>query len=197
MSEGLTRAHFQFQVVIGKGGFGRVWRVCHKRTKRLLAMKEMSKALVISKKSVPSVLNEKEFLEQLSHPFLVNMHFSFQDREHLYLAMDYLTAGDLRTQLGRVSRFTEEQTRFFVGCVLLALEYMHARGIIHRDIKPENLIFDSKGYLRLTDLGVARRQVPENAADTSGTPGYMAPEVLFRQNHSFPVDFFALGVIAY
>jgi serine/threonine protein kinase len=69
--------------------------------------------------------------------------------------------------------------------------------VIHRDIKPENLIFDEKGYLRLTDLGVARVHSPDNYKDTSGTPGYMAPEVINRENHSFPVDYFALGVIAY
>jgi serine/threonine protein kinase len=74
---------------------------------------------------------------------------------------------------------------------------LHTNNIIHRDIKPENLIFDSKGYLRLTDLGVARLFTPDNYKDTSGTPGYMAPEVINRENHSFPVDYFALGVIAY
>ena len=56
---------------------------------------------------------------------------------------------------------------------------------------------DSRGYLRLTDLGVARVQKPENHQDTSGTPGYMAPEVLFRQNHTIAVDYFAIGVIVY
>jgi serine/threonine protein kinase len=59
------------------------------------------------------------------------------------------------------------------------------------------LIFDAKGYLRLTDLGVARIYSADNYKDTSGTPGYMAPEVINRENHSFPVDFFALGIIAY
>jgi protein kinase A len=70
-------------------------------------------------------------------------------------------------------------------------------GIMHRDIKPENLVFDDKGYLRITDLGVSREWKPNNASDTSGTPGYMAPEVITKNNHTFAVDFFAIGVIAY
>ena len=74
---------------------------------------------------------------------------------------------------------------------------MHENSIIHRDLKPENLIFDGKGYLRLTDLGVARLYTPDNYKDTSGTPGYMAPEVMCRKNHSFAVDYFAAGVMAY
>lgn len=81
--------------------------------------------------------------------------------------------------------------------MILCLEYLHKNCILHRDIKPENLVFDEQGYLRITDLGIARVWNPENAKDTSGTPGYMAPEVMCRQNHGVSVDYFAMGVIAY
>jgi serine/threonine protein kinase len=64
--------------------------------------------------------------------------------------------------------------------VLKGLFYLHKKKIIHRDIKPENLVVDSKGYVRITDLGIARIWRPENNTDTSGTPGYMAPEVMCR-----------------
>lgn len=70
-------------------------------------------------------------------------------------------------------------------------------GIIHRDVKPENLVFDSNGYLRLTDFGIARVWEPENNSENSGTPGYMAPEVMFKQNHGIAADYFAVGIIAY
>jgi len=79
----------------------------------------------------------------------------------------------------------------------MGLEYIHSNGIIHRDIKPENLVFDADGYLRITDFGIARAWTPENSHDTSGTPGYMAPEVMCRQNHGVAADYFAVGVIAY
>lgn len=69
---------------------------------------------------------------------------------------------------------------FFAACIITALEYIHINGIIHRDLKPENLVLDSRGYLRLTDLGIARIWNPDNAKDTSGTPGYMSPEVMCR-----------------
>lgn len=68
---------------------------------------------------------------------------------------------------------------------------------MHRDIKPENLVFDSKGYLRVTDLGIARIWKEDNASETSGTPGYMAPEVMCKQNHGVAVDYYAIGVLAY
>ena len=90
-----------------------------------------------------------------------------------------------------------EITRFFIACLIHALEAVHDAKIIHRDIKPENLVFDNEGYLRLTDFGVSRLLSPENASETSGTPGYMAPEVMCRHNHGLVSDYFAVGVIAY
>lgn len=89
------------------------------------------------------------------------------------------------------------ETRFLVGSILLALQYLHKKMIIHRDVKPENIVFDDLGYASLTDLGIAKYLREENYQDTSGTPGYMAPEVMFHHNHRFQVDFYALGVIVY
>ena len=80
---------------------------------------------------------------------------------------------------------------------MIALEYSHSKGIIHRDLKPENLVFEESGYLRITAFGVARKKKDNNSEETSGTPGYMAPEVICRMNHSFEADYFALGVIVY
>ena len=97
--------------------------------------------------------------------------------------MDLLLGGDLRYHIGIQRSFNEEQTQFFIACILQALEAIHSGGIIHRDIKPENLIFETDGYLRLTDFGISRYWSPENDSETSGTPGYMAPEVMCRQNH--------------
>ena len=84
-----------------------------------------------------------------------------------------------------------------VSCIVVGLEYMHTNGVIHRDIKPENLLFDENGYVHITDMGISRMWSPDSAHDTSGTPGYMAPEVMCRQNHGLAVDYFALGIVAY
>ncbi|CAD8191282.1 unnamed protein product [Paramecium pentaurelia] len=193
----VNKSNFAYHFIIGKGGFGKVWKVELKKNRTLYAMKEMSKAKIMAKRSVNSVLNERNLLTQFKHPFLINMVYSFQDRENLYLVMDLLTGGDLRQHLGRLRRFNELQTKFFVSCILLALEYLHNQNVIHRDVKPENIVLDSKGYARLTDLGIARIWRPDNSSDNSGTPGYMAPEVMCRQNHTIAVDYFALGVMTY
>ena len=97
-------------MVVGKGGFGRVWIVSHKTKKKYFALKEMSKARIVSKKSVHSVLNERRILSSLKNDFIVNMKCSFQDREHLFLLMDLLTGGDLRFHLCYFRRFSEPVT---------------------------------------------------------------------------------------
>jgi len=62
---------------------------------------------------------------------------------------------------------------FIVASIVVGLEYLHLNGVLHRDIKPENLVLEDSGYVRITDLGIARIWNPENSQDTSGTPGYM------------------------
>ena len=106
----VNKNHFNFDYVIGRGGFGKVWKVELRKEKKLYAMKEMAKARIISKRSVNSVMNEKKFLCQLQHPFLVNMHYAFEDRDNLYLVIDLMSGGDLRFHIGKHRRFSEEQT---------------------------------------------------------------------------------------
>ena len=92
---------------------------------------------------------------------------------------------------------TYNTIEFIIACIVLGLEYIHSKCIIHRDIKPENLILDDKGYVRITDFGISKFFSTKNSHETSGTPGYMSPEVMRGQNHTAAVDFFALGVICY
>ena len=195
--EKVTKSSFDFINIIGKGGFGKVWKVYSRKYKKVLAMKEMSKTKIIDKRSEKSVKAEREMLELMHHPFIINMHFSFQDGENLYIAMDLLTGGDLRYHICKHKKFFEEQTKFFIACIILSLDYIHTNNILHRDLKPENLVLDSNGYMKLTDFGIAKVYKKENYKETSGTLGYMAPEVMCGQNHTIAVDYFALGVIGY
>ena len=157
----------------------------------------MSKIKIVMRKSEKSINFEREILSKLHNKFIVNMYYAFQDKDNLYLVMDYLKGGDLRFHLTRHIRFSEEQSRFFICNIITALEYIHSKNIIHRDIKPENLVLEEEGYVRLTDFGIARKSMDNNKGDTSGTPGYMAPEVMRGSLHSFEVDFFAIGIIGY
>ena len=157
----------------------------------------MSKAKIIDKKSIESILGEKRILSELHHPFIVNMIYSFQDLEYLYLVMELLSGGNLRYHLSLRKRFNENQIKFIIGCIMVGLKYIHGQNILHRDIKPENLVFDQNGYLRITDFGIAKHYVVNNKKDTSGTVGYLAPEVLCNVNHNFSIDYYAVGIITY
>ncbi len=142
-------------------------------------------------------MSENRILQQLSHPLIITMDFAFQDRENLYVLMKNYDGGDLRFHIIKHRVFSEQQTKFFAACIISSLEFIHRKSIIHRDIKPENLVFDERGYLHLTDFGIAKYWRTQNAENTSGTPGYMSPEVLCHKNHSFSVDLYALGIIVY
>ena len=193
----LSKSLFEFLYVIGRGGFGKVWKVLLKRTSKNYALKEMSKMKIILKRSEKSIQSERELLSNLYHPFIVNMISAFQDFNNLYLVMDLFKGGDMRYHIFLNKKFNEIQSKFFISNIILGLEYIHKNKIIHRDIKPENLVLDQNGYLAITDFGIAKRVEKSSLPDGSGTPGYMAPEVLFSQNHSFSVDFYAIGVIAF
>jgi serine/threonine protein kinase len=182
---------FKLEKVIGRGGFGKVYRCILRKTNKNFALKEMLKSRVVERNSVESVLNERRLLSIIKHPFIVNMQYAFQDRTRLYLVMDLMTGGDLRFHLNKLKLFNERQTHFIVSCILMGLEYLHINGIIHRDIKPENLVFDSKGYLRITDFGIAHILGKAKKGDVSGTPGYMSPEVILRKHQGIETDYFA------
>ena len=192
----ISRSDFDFLTPIGRGALGKVWRVIHKRTKLQVAIKEFVKEEISSRDSLNAILTERIILSALSNPFIININFAFQDKKKLYLGLDLKLGGDLRYHMLR-RKFNESEIKFIFACVLQSLEYVHSKNIIHKDIKPENIILDDKGYAFLTDFGTSTLYKPENSNETSGTPGYMAPEVICRQNHSFCSDFFGLGVILY
>ena len=138
-------------------------------------------------------------MQQISHPFVVKLHYAFQSRESLYFVTDFLNGGELFFHLCNEIRFSEARSRFYAAEMLLALEHLHSKGIIYRDLKPENVLLDSEGHLKITDFGLSRVNLPENTLTNTfcGTPEYIAPEIIKKTGHTFAVDLWSLGMLLY
>ena len=161
-------------------------------------MKEISKVKAYVKKSIRSTLMERHILKHIHHNFISNLYFSFQDKDNLYLILDYFSGGDLRFYLNKNVQFNEKQIKFLVSNIILSLKYLHQNNILHRDMKPENLVFDEKGYLNLTDFGISKKiKKNKQIKDRSGTPGYLSPEMILKNNQTFVCDYFPVGIIIY
>jgi len=161
-------------------------------------MKEISKVKAYVKKSIRSTLMERHILKHIHHNFISNLYFSFQDKDNLYLILDYFSGGDLRFYLNKNVQFNEKQIKFLVSNIILSLKYLHQNNILHRDMKPENLVFDEKGYLNLTDFGISKKiKKNKQIKDRSGTPGYLSPEMILKNNQTFACDYFPVGIIIY
>ena len=125
------KSAFSSELVVGK-----VWRVRHRKTGQIFAMKVLENPTIIMRKSVSSVMNEIRFLSHLRHPFLINAHYAFQDISSLYLGLDTSTEETCATTLPNKGNFWKNRFAFFVCCILLGLEYLHSKRMIHRDLKP-------------------------------------------------------------
>ncbi|KAI5290523.1 hypothetical protein KEM52_000428, partial [Ascosphaera acerosa] len=188
---------FKLLRVVGKGAFGKVRIVERKDTGLTFALKYVLKEEVIKSESVRNILRERRMLEQLNHPFLCNLRYSFQDIEYIYLVVDLMTGGDLRFHISRRT-FTEETIRFWTAELACALQYCHSKGIIHRDVKPDNVLLDAEGHVHLADFNVASDYKPgKKLTSKSGTMAYLAPEVYAGKGYLTEVDWWSLGVVLY
>ena len=180
--------------------YGAIWYVKNKKFKKKFAMKEISKVKLIQNNAYEEILHEQELSSKINHPFLSSLNFSFQDKDNLYMIFDLKSGGDLRYWYIKKKVFSEKECKFITACIILGLEYLHANKIIHRDLKPENILFDKKGYVYISDFGIAKElknEPEEKIIDVSGSPGYMSPETIFKKKHSYTSDYFSLGVICY
>lgn len=94
--------------------------------------------------------------------------------------MDFLIGGELFFHLRRAFKFTEERAKFYCAELILALEYLHKKGIVYRDLKPENILVGEDGHLKLTDFGLSKTNLKDGEKTNTfcGTPEYLAPEIL-------------------
>lgn len=142
--------------VLGKGAFGEVYLVRHKRKNILMALKQMDKAYIESQNKVEHIKNEKRVLIQGKSQFLVRIYYSFQTPDSLYLAMEYCSGGDLGEFMKMIGSLEEEEAQLYFAEMIMAVHVLHKMGYIHRDLKPANFLIDGKGHLKLADFGLSK-----------------------------------------
>ncbi|XP_059102505.1 serine/threonine-protein kinase 32A isoform X2 [Peromyscus eremicus] len=200
-NEDVNFDHFEILRAIGKGSFGKVCIVQKNDTKKMYAMKYMNKQKCVERNEVRNVFKELQIMKGLEHPFLVNLWYSFQDEEDMFMVVDLLLGGDLRYHLQQNVHFQEDTVKLFICELAMALDYLQSQRIIHRDMKPDNILLDEHGHVHITDFNIAALLPKETRITTvAGTKPYMAPEMFSSRKetgYSFAVDWWSLGVTAY
>lgn len=186
---------------LGQGGFGDVKLVYFKGAQfeqKPYALKCVQKCRIVQYGQQRHIMDEKNILFQMRSPFVLNLHHTFKDSKQVYLLTDAYLGGDLWRLLHARGPFPDTVARFYIACVVEAFAYLHQRGIVYRDLKPENLMLDINGYLRLVDLGFAKRVPIGNKTWTfCGTPEYIPPEVIANTGHTLSADYWSLGILVY
>ncbi|KAF2748115.1 Pkinase-domain-containing protein [Sporormia fimetaria CBS 119925] len=200
----LRQDDFELIKTLGTGTFARVWLVRFSNARngdadKVFALKILRKVDVIRLKQVEHVRNERNVLAAVAgHPFITTMVASFQDRDSLYMLLEYCPGGEVFSYLRRARRFNEATSQFYGAEIVLILEYLHEQeGVAYRDLKPENILIDAEGHLKLVDFGFAKKVENRETYTLCGTPEYLAPEVIRNTGHGTAVDWWAFGILVY
>ncbi|GKT35578.1 Protein kinase 2 [Aduncisulcus paluster] len=190
---------FDKLVVLGQGSFAKVILVRKKDTGKLYAMKILKKKDIAKAKEIEHTFAERMILAESRHPFLVNLEFAFQDRDNLYMILEFANGGEMFFHLKQDGYFNEKRASFYAAEIVLALDYLHSKGIIYRDLKPENILLDRDGHIKLTDFGLSKYNFKESkgAKTFCGTPEYMCPEMLKGGSYGKAADWWALGTVLF
>jgi serine/threonine kinase 38 len=172
----MCEADFEIINLIGRGAFGEVMLVRQKSSGEYFAMKKLRKADMLRKEQVNHAWSERRVLVAADHPFVCKLCYAFQSLEYLYLVMEFLAGGDLMTLLIDRDTLREEEARFYVAEMVVAIDSVHKLGFIHRDVKPDNLLIDKNGHLKLSDFGLCKSFHGDVAMPVAGSHAQGAGE---------------------
>ncbi|KAF8906401.1 kinase-like domain-containing protein [Mucidula mucida] len=186
---------YKWKRTVGAGSFGRVQLVRSLDDGHCCAIKTINKSRVVRQAKITHTNNEAAILSWIRDngqcPFIIELSGIFQDTQNLYMVMEYVPGGELCTLLRDSGRFSENQARFYLSEVIVALVFLHDRRIMYRDLKTENILIGRNGHIKLADFGLANR------SKYGSTPDYMAPEIIRGESYNHSVDYYSFGVLVY
>ncbi|KAI9292313.1 phosphoinositide-dependent kinase-1 [Neoconidiobolus thromboides FSU 785] len=203
---------FKFGRILGEGSYSTVVEAIEIKKNKSYAAKVISKKFIIKENKVKYISIEKQALSILNKhsPFIVQLHYTFQDPLRLFYILDLVPNGDLLYYLKKKKIFELPIAKFYLAEIVEAIEYMRSKGIAHRDLKPENILLDQNMHIKITDFGSAK--ICNNPATTTtivdetkvtktnsfvGTAHYASPELLEDKDANQSSDLWALGCICY
>ncbi len=174
---------------IGKGASGTVYTGRLRSLKTKLAVKTIVRdettALGLRRKE--RACKEAIIMSTLEHKHICKCYGVRETGSHVYVLTKYAPGGDLLDKLNKNGPMSENEARKLFKQLILAITYMHGKGIVHRDIKPENLLLDRNGNLKVADFGFAHEWSPlSQFTDSMGTFPYCAPEVACKLPYNGP-----------
>jgi len=181
----LVIGNYEILAKLGAGGMGTVFKARHRRMKRVVALKVMSRELCQDEKAVQRFQREVETIARLSHPNVVVAYDADESEVGHFLVMEFVDGRDLTALVLKNGPLPLQDAVNFICQAATGLEYAHSQGIIHRDVKPANMLLDNHGVVKVTDLGLARLHEGNAANPNSGltqaggivgTVDYMSPE---------------------
>ena len=217
-----TIYNYESLKIIGRGAFGEV-HVCREiKTGKIYAIKKIKKETIELKNQLMHIRDEQLLMSKVKSPWIVELKSSFQEGDYLFLVMEFLAGGDLMSLLIKKDILTENEAKFYIAEIILAIESIHKLDCIHRDIKPDNILIGKNGHIKLSDFGLAKvseklynnynnginniNNIKDNQNEKMthkknyscvGTAYYVAPEVLNKSGYNSEIDWWSVGVIFY
>jgi serine/threonine protein kinase len=160
------------------------------------AMKIINKKMLMEYASAEVLKREVKIQKRLDHPHVIKLYHFFEDKENVYLILEYAEKGSLFRYLRKKKKLSEEEAFIFFFQTCSGIDYLHKKNVLHRDLKPENLLLDNGGNIKLCDFGWSTDDAGQRST-FCGTVDYMAPEMIQNKPHDFKIDIWSLGVLLY
>ena len=181
---------------LGSGNFGFVNLVRSRKNKQLYAIKAQNVYQIKKEKLETCIELEKNVLLKVDHPFIMKMVKYMKNENFIFFLMEYIKGKELWEVIRDIGLLNKEQTQFYGGSMLLAIDYLHKKKVIYRDIKPENIMVNDIGYIKIIDFGTVK-EIKERTSTIIGTPHYMAPEIVKGGGYTFQVDIWSIAICMY
>jgi serine/threonine protein kinase len=186
----------QSDTLLGTGAFGAVYLGVHQQTGEMVAIKKVRLGSTgeAAKRQIELLAAEIRLMKQLNHANIVRYLHAERQEDMLCIFMEYMAGGSLNSLLKKFGKLSPAVVKIYMRHALLGVQHLHERNVVHRDIKPDNILLTTTGEAKLSDFGTCREfSDSANLLTVTGTPWFMAPEVVKGSGHGSAADIWSIG----